>query len=283
VRKRFMILHICIVFLSMGLAKADIIIKNGPSSIPCFNVYEIIVQLDLPCEGNPFTDFKVSATFIPDGGSPIEIDGFCDDQKGRCFRIRFCPSLAETEYRFSLKTSNDSDKKYTGTFVTTKPTRMEPVVVNPENPKHFEFALSRQPFYHMGLTAYHLLDTSNSEQQIEKLLNYCIKYGFNKVRFLLTGYPRDTDSRKKNEYTLQGDPWKLPNYGAPPGEVNPLPAWLGKPHKYDFTRFNVSYWQKVDNVLRAMKERGIIATCIITIEKQNLPNEYGTLTEFGGI
>lgn len=278
-RKRFVIICACIVVLSTGLVQAVITIKPGPSTIPCFDIYEIIVQLDPPPECNPFTDVKVSATFAPQGGSPVEVDGFCDDQGGRCFRVRFCPSLAATEYRFSLKTSIAADKEYKGSFETTQPQGMEPVIVNPEKPKHFQFALSRQPFYHMGLTAYHLLDPSNNEQQIEELLDYCIRYGFNKVRFLLTGYPRDTDTRNKSEYKFDGDPWKLPNYGAPPGQVNPLPAWLGKPHEYDFTRFNVAYWQKVDRVVQAMRGRGIVATCIITIEKQNLPGEYGAFTE----
>jgi hypothetical protein len=41
----------------------------------------------------------------------------------------------------------------------------------------------------------------------------------------------------------------------------------------------VAYWQKVDRAVQAMRQRGIIATCIVTIEKQNLPQEYGTLTE----
>ncbi len=286
-RKSFIIFCVCQVVLSTGLVRAVIAIKPGPSTIPCFDIYEIIVQLDPPPEYNPFTDVKVSATFTPQGGPPVKVDGFCDDQGGRCFRVRFCPSLAATEYRFSLKTSIAADKEYKGSFETTQPQSrkgrlsagMEPVVVNPENPKHFQFALSQQPFYHMGLTAYHLLDPSNNEQQIEELLDYCIRYGFNKVRFLLTGYPRDTDTRNKSEYKFDGDPWKLPNYGAPPGQVNPLPAWLGKPHEYDFTRFNVAYWQKVDRVVQAMRGRGIIATCIITIEKQKLPREYGTFTE----
>ena len=64
-RKRFVILCAYIVVLSTGLVRAVIIVKPGPSTIPCFDVYEIIVQLDPPPECNPFTDVKVSATFIP--------------------------------------------------------------------------------------------------------------------------------------------------------------------------------------------------------------------------
>jgi len=268
-----------VLVLSPQLAQGAIAVKPGLSSVPCFDIFEIVIQPDSPPEDNPFTAVTVTATLTPDGGSPIRVDGFCDDWEGRCFRVRFCPSLPETKYRFSLVTSITGEKEYTGSFQTTEPKGAEPVIVDPKNPKHFRFARSGRPFYHMGLTAYHLLDTSNDDRQIEELLDYCVRYGFNKVRFLLTGYPRDTDTRSMDEYNIEGDPWKLPNYGAPPGQVNPLPAWEGKPHKYDFTRFNVDYWQKADRAVRAMRARGIVATCIITIEKQNLPREYGTLTE----
>jgi len=278
-RYGFAIFFACFILFSIQTKSAGITVKPGPPVIPCFDIYEIIIEPDSIPEGNPFTDVRVSATFTSQDGPAVEVDGFCDDQDGRCFRVRFCPSLAETEYKFSLTTNLETDKKFIGSFRTTRPAGMQPVVVNPEHPKHFQFALSRQPFYHVGLTAYHLLDISNDDKQIEELLDYCVRHGFNKVRFLLTGYPRDNDTRSKSEYKFEGDLWKLPNYGAPPGELNPLPAWLGGPHQYDFTRFNIAYWQKADRAVQAMRDRGIVATCIITIEKQNLPGEYGVLTE----
>jgi len=192
-RYAFVILFACLSTVGLRTAPASVTVKPGPQVVSCFDIYEIVAELDRPPEGNPFTDVRLSATFTPEAGSPIEVDGFCDDQKGRCFRVRFCPSLAETEYKFSLTTNIEKYKKYTGSFRTTKAKGMQPVIANPEHPKHFQFALSRQPFYHMGLTAYHLLDPSNDDKQIESLLDYCVRNGFNKVRFLLTGYPRDND------------------------------------------------------------------------------------------
>jgi len=268
-----------LVVLWGGCAATGVRVKPGPAVVPCFEIYEITVQLDPPPDGNPFTDVQVTAAFTPQGGSPIKVDGFCDDQEGRCFRVRFCPAMADTRYKYSLSITPSAGEQYAGTFRTTRPAGMEPVVVDPERPRHFQFALSHKPFYHVGLTAYHLLDPSNDDRQIQELLDYCVQNGFNKVRFLLTGYPRDTDTRSMAEYDAKGDPWKQPNYGAPPGEVNPLPAWPGEPHNYDFTRFNVAYWQKVDLAVQAARDRGIIATCIVTIEKQDLPHEYGVLTD----
>jgi len=261
-------------------------VRPGPPRVACFDVYEVSVEIEPPPAGNPFTDVEVRATFTPRGGVPVEVEGFCDDQNGRVFRVRFCPSIAGTTCTYALTTNLSLGQTYTGSFRTTKAAGMEPVVADPGHPTHFIYAGSRRPFYHLGLTAYHLLDPANDEQDIEALLDYCVLNGLNKVRFLLTGYPRDNDTRPADDPSYQpadqwttGDPWRLPNYGAPPGGLNPLPAWLGRPHEYDFTRLNVAYWQKVDRAVTAMRERGIVATCILTIEKQNLPNEYGALTE----
>jgi hypothetical protein len=279
IQNRFVIMVVCILLLPSGVVMGSMVVKPGPSTLPCFDLYEVVLQLDPLATLNPFTDIEVKGTFTPRNQSPIPVQGFCDDQDGHIFRVRFCPFLADTEYTFTIQTSISPEDKYAGSFRTTKPIGMEPVVINPKNPHHFQFAGSQQPFYHLGLTAYHLLDPSNTDLQIDELLDYCVQHGFNKVRFLLTGYPRDPDGVRGDQDPSEEDLSKLPNYGAPAGELNPLPAWLGKPHQFDFQRFNVSYWQRVDRTVRAMRDRGIVATCILTIEKQDLPNEYGALTE----
>jgi hypothetical protein len=152
--------------------------------------------------------------------------------------------------------------------------------VDPAQPRHFIHAGSGVAFHHLGFTAYHLLDPSNDGAQVDATIDYAAGRGFNKIRFLLAGYPRDFD-RRTSQDTEHGvpDPWRAPNYGAPPGEVNPLPAWPGDPHGYDFTRFHVAHWQRADRAVRRMRDAGMVATCIVTIEKQDLPKEYGALTE----
>ena len=264
----------CVSMTSFG----GVSIEKGPDRVACFDIYELIFRLDEPYQGNPFTDVELKASFTPQDGPSAEVEGFCDDQEGRVFKIRFCPGRSDSEYTFQART-NVTDQVFTGSFKTGKPRGMEPVIVHPQHPKHFIYAASRKPFYHLGITAYHLLDPSNDDKHIEAFLDYSAANGFNKARFLIAGYPRDSDTRSSDDYEYGvGNQWRLPNYGAPPGEVNPLPAWLGLPHQYDFTRFNVDYWRKVDRAVGAMRERGMIATCIITLEKQNLPKEYGTLT-----
>ena len=263
----------------VALAQSSVELEAPRRPVPQYGIYELTVRCS-GVAGNPFTDVDIEAEFKRPGAAAVRVQGFCDDPQGRLYRVRFCPDRANTRYEYRVVVRGAVSGTFSGQFRTSGAVAMRPVIVHPDHPKHFAYAGTKRPFYHMGWTAYHLLDPTNELPQIEALLDYCTKYGFNKIRFLLTGYPRDHDVRPHGSPApLRGDPWRLPNYGAAPGEVNALPAWMGQPHQYDFTRFNVAYWRKVDRVVYAMQRRGIVATCILTIEKQGLPQEYGALTD----
>ncbi len=270
-------------YQASAAARIDISLVEEPKAVACFVSSEFVIKVspdnNLPL-GNPFIDTELTGTFVGSDGSTLKVGGFCDSQDGSVYRLRFCPNQVGA-YKYNLSFHAEGiEKRFTGKFICQPSNNFGPVVVDSNNPKHFIYAGSKKHFYHLGYTAYHLLDSSNDDSQIQATIDYCLRNRFNKIRFLLTGYPRDTDKRTSTdvEYGV-ADPWKAPNYGAEPGQVNPLPAWLGQPHKYDFTRFNVAHWQRIDRAVKLMRHKGIVATCIITIEKQDLPKEYGRLTE----
>ncbi len=253
---------------------------EAPDSITRFDPVEFVMRVEEPPFENAFTEAELTGEFVSPQGDAIRVDGFADAQDGSLFRLRFCPENAGATYAYTLRLQGCGiDQRFTGQFEVKSSERPGAVIVNPDHPKHFVFSGSRKPFYHLGYTAYHLFDPSNDDAQVDATIDYCAREGFNKIRFLLTGYPRDFDRRTSRdvEYGV-GDPWRAPNYGSKGGQVNPLPAWLGEPHRYDFSRFNVAYWQRIDRAVMRMRERGIVATCIVTIEKQDLPKEYGKLT-----
>jgi hypothetical protein len=254
---------------------------EGPAEVPCFDPAELVLRISPPPQGNPFTEIKLTGLFKLPGSAPVSVLGFCDSPDGQVFRLRFSPSEPGATYRYDLRIHGAGiDKVFQGELKSKPSDRPGPVIADPERPKHFRFGGTMKPFYHLGFTAYHLLDPSNDLAQVDATIDYCARNGFNKIRFLLAGYPRDFDQRtSQDEEHGVPDPWKRPNYGAKPGQVQPLPAWEGKPHQYDFTRFNVSHWQRVDHAVRRMRDAGIVATGIFTIEKQDLPSEYGRLSE----
>ena len=254
---------------------------DAPTVTKRFDIALFTIRVQQPRFTNPFTDVDMTGAFTPEGGRTIRLEGFCDSQDGGVFRLRFCPAQAPAVYKYRITfKSADLNRVFSGELSCEPSDHAGPVIVDPRHPKHFIHAGNGEPFYHLGYTAYHLLDPANSDAEIGKLIDYCKQEGFNKIRFLLTGYPRDNDkaSSQAAEYGV-ADPWQAANYGAAAGSMHALPAWLGEPHRYDFTRFNVEYWQKADRAVRAMRDAGILATCIFTIEKQGLPREIKALSD----
>jgi hypothetical protein len=252
---------------------------EAPGSVSQFDPAEFVIRLDESPFSNPFTEAELVGEFRLAGARPIRVLGFADSEDGRLFRLRFSPQMGRASYEYKLRLRGKGfDREFSGKFSTTAESRAGPVVADPKNPKHFIYLGSGARFYHLGFTAYHLLDPSNDDAQVDATIEYCARAGFNKIRFLLTGYPKDTDNRADNQPFEIRNAREAINYNSRPAQVNALPAWHGKPHAYDFSRFNVAYWRRVERAVRKMREHGIVATCILTIEKQNLPLEYGSLT-----
>jgi len=252
----------------------------GPPSVGQFETAEFVFHVAQPRFRNSFLEADITGEFKAPDGTVLHATGFCDSVDGRVFRLRFAPEQAgRYKYRLWFR-GGGIEQAFSGELRSDASTAPGPVVVDPEHPKHFRYLGSGKPFYHLGFTAYHLLDPSRTDAQVDQTIDYCVRMGFNKIRFLLTGYPRDTDRRTSRDVEHGvPDPAKRPNYGAPAGRVNPLPAWEGKPHAYDFTRFHLPYWRRIERAVGRMREHRIVATCIITIEKQDLPKEYGRLTD----
>ncbi len=259
----------------------------APSEAARFDAAEFRFEVEGPSAKNPFAEVEVAGTFRLVGSSwpPIEVEGFCDSADGSLHLLRFCPPAAG-EYDWWIRYRGPGAvETRTGRMRAVDSGAAGPVVADPRHPRKLIRAGTGRPFFHLGFTAYHLLDPLNSDDEIEKTIAYCHENGFNKVRFLLAGYPRDPpDAKPRPRREGDGefgvvDISTLPNYGARPGRPSPLPAWEGRAHGYDFLRFNVPHWRRVDRAVLSMRRRGIVATAIFTIEKQDLPKEYGTLTE----
>lgn len=248
---------------------------EAPGEVAMYEMAEWVLRVERPQWANPFVvTAPVAEVALPGGGKHV-VTGFCDAEDGSVWRLRYAPSRMGV-HRFVVKMGALRQR---GEFAVRAAVSDGPVGVDTEHPKHFRYA-SGKPFFHLGYTAYHLLDVSKTEAEIDGVIAYCARNGFNKIRFLLSGYPRDTGGRTStdNENGVP-DPKRAANYGAAAGRVNALPAWEGKPHAYDFTRFHLAHWRRAERAIAAMRRSGIEATVILTIEKQNLPEEYGRLSD----
>ena len=200
---------------------------EAPSIIPPFDPAEFVIRLDQSPFANPFTEAELTGEFRLAGGAPIRVLGFADSEDGKQFRLRFSPHAARATYEYKLRLRGKGlDHEFTGKFSTPNVSdRAGPVIVDPKNPKHFIYMGSGARFHHLGYTAYHLLDPSNDDAQVDALIEYCARAGFNKIRFLLTGYPKDTDNRPGDQPFEIREPRTAINYNSRPAQVNALPAW----------------------------------------------------------
>ena len=161
----------------------DEVLLEAPAVVPRFEVAEFVVRVKEPPFQNPFTDTELAGVFTADNAS-LRVAGFADSPDGSVFRLRFVPATVATSYRYELTLKgNWIDRRFTGTFRCVPSCGDGPVVVDPARPKHFMHAGSRRPFYHLGFTAYHLLDPSNDDAQVDATIDYCARHGFNKIRF----------------------------------------------------------------------------------------------------
>jgi hypothetical protein len=276
--------QLLIVFLLAGPEEVRL---EAPREAARFDAAEFRLSVAEPSAKNPFREVEIAGEFKPEGpeARSFQVEGFCDSRDGSLHLLRFCPPAAGA-YLYSIRyRSPGALRTFTGRLEVREDGRPGPVVADPAHPRKLIREGDRKPFFHLGYTAYHLLDPSHTEEDLERTIAFCAEERFTKVRFLLTGYPRDPpQARPRERKPGDGefgvvDPATLPNYGARPGRVNPLPAWEGKPHGYDFLRMNPDHWRRADRAVRLLRERGMLATAVVTIEKQGLPQEYGARSE----
>jgi len=260
---------------------------SAPAEVARFDPAEFRLDVDSPAAKNPFTEVEIAGAFKLAGGEgrALRVEGFSDSRDGSVHLLRFGPPEAG-EWSYSIRYwSPGKEKTFDGRLRAIEAGRAGPIAADPKHPRKLVHAGDKRPFFHLGYTVYHLLDPSHTDEDIEKTIEFCAERRFNKVRFLLTGYPRDPpDAKPRPREKGDGefgivDLVAAPNYGARPGRMNALLAWEGKPHAFDFLRPNPDHWRRADRAVRLLRERGIVATAIVTIEKQNLPKEYGALTE----
>ena len=115
---------------------------EAPASVPQFDIAEFTVRLDEPPGANPFTEIEFTGDFSVADQPLVRVNGFCDAQDGRVFRLRFCPDRP-VAYHYVLKLRcRQQEQTFAGDLTGTPSNRSGPVIVDPEHPKHF---LRRQP------------------------------------------------------------------------------------------------------------------------------------------
>ncbi|MGH8021445.1 MAG: DUF5060 domain-containing protein [Opitutaceae bacterium] len=228
-------------------------------SVDRFDFVEITLTLDEPATGNPFVDASFSGEFLPAGGTALEVDGFCDRDDGRVFRVRFMPALAG-KHTYALTFRNGArELKHTGEFTARKGKRPGPVRVDQEHPTHFVHDGAGGHFFYNSTTAYWLLGFQD-EAVIRESIDRLARLKVNRIRVALSGR------------TASGMRWKEPMIVSNDDFQYRLEPWpaarpldIANPG-YDVSRFNLDHFRKTERMLAHARSRDLQVSLIFSLD-----------------
>jgi len=236
-----------------GQSGPKVVFSQSASSVNAYRLVEITAKIESPGVSNPFTDALFSGTFsMSDGTKAIDVEGFCDEQDGTVFRIRFMPSKPGNYlYHVRLKLGAHTST-FEGGFAATDGQLHGPIRVDPGHRWHFLWEGTGEHYYFFGDTAYWLLGW-HDERIIVNNLERLHRLKINRVRVLIHGRANIFYSEPiipGANFTMMLSPWQAEK-----------PEDLYRPG-YDFTRFEVAHWQRFDRMLEAARERDMIISVI---------------------
>jgi hypothetical protein len=165
--------------------------KQNNERIKAYEFIEVEIIVDKPTVNNPFTDVRVKGWFKDDDNNEIKIEGFCDDNTGRLFKIRMMPRLpGRYEYRVTYQQYDGLAVSYTGTFTAIDGGRKGLLKADKEHPYHFIWEGTQAHYYWNGTTAYYLMGWQD-EQVIRDTIDRLHKLRVNRLRVLLYGRNRN--------------------------------------------------------------------------------------------
>jgi len=260
-QRRFLFLIGSILILGSALegAPRTVTFTQSAETVEAYDFVEVKLDIDSPDAANPFADVEVTGWFERARGSDrVNVEGFCDAQDGRVFRIRFMPSRPG-DFTFSVTYRQGSfEKSSTGTFGVTDGRRRGLVRVDPQYPWHFIWEGTGDHFFWNGTTTYALAGWD--DETIRASIDRLHRLKVNRLRVGMSG-PRVENARvwfenvfPTDKFSFLLNPW-----------VATRPESVGDPG-FDVARFNVAFWQKYERLVAYAREKNIIISVIFYVD-----------------
>jgi hypothetical protein len=238
----------------LDAAPEGVSFSQSAQQVDAYDFVEVTATIAPPNVANPFMQASLSGSFEDSNGSKKwNVEGFCDSSDGRLFRIRFMPPEAGA-YRFTVTYREANfEKNYAGQFRAIDAHRRGPVRVDAKYPWHFIWEGTGEHYFFNGTTAYWLIGWKD-----DRIINYSLE----RLHRLKVNRVRVTIAGRTNMF--YGEPVMLgENFTV---YVTPWPAQ--KPDDiyhpgFDYTRFDVAYWQKFERALRFARERDMIISVVL--------------------
>lgn len=237
-------------------ASGQVAFSQSSAAVEAYDFVEVTITVVSPGASNPFADATVSGSFGRAGSSEkLAVEGFCDSEDGRVFRIRFMPRTpGEYAYSVSYK-GGGTAQRFDGAFRATNGHRRGPIRVDPQYRWHFIWEGTAEHYYFNGTTAFWLMGWRD-ERIIYSTLDRLLRLKINRVRALLSG----------RTPTMYGEP--VMNTEEFNVFLSPWPARKADDFDhpgFDYTRFNLAHWQRFERMLHYARDKDMIISVIFDI------------------
>ncbi|MDR3457431.1 MAG: DUF5605 domain-containing protein [Verrucomicrobiae bacterium] len=221
------------IILAWCVAGFSVLAASAAGTVEQWGIFE--VALPGPTNGNPFLDVKFAAQF-KQGDVTVTADGFYDGDG--MYRVRFMPEKTG-EWRYETVSGARALNGKRGAFTVVKPAADNHGPVRVANTYHFAYA-DGAPYKELGTTCY--VWQLQAEALQEQTLRTLATAPFNKIRFCV--FPK--------RYTWNTNEPILYPFAGNPATTN-----------WDFTQFNVKYFQHLEQRVADLQKLGIEADVIL--------------------
>jgi hypothetical protein len=234
-------------------AQGDVTLRQSGESVECYDFLEVTVSVPRP-PANPFTEATVTGVFgLVGSDDATAVSGFCDSADGSVFRIRFMPAKpGDYAYQVAYE-QGDFRRSSAGTFRAVDAGRRGILRVDARYPWHFTWEGTGEHYFLNGTTAF-LLFGWDDPKVIEGCIDRMARFKVNRLRALLCGRSDHTWTepiKPGNGFRMWLNPWvaERPDDVTAPG--------------FDYTRFDVTYWQKVERAVHYARDKDLAVSLIM--------------------
>ncbi len=233
---------------------------QSAASTSVYDFIEVTAQIIPSMVQDPFTDASLTGDFEAAGSTEsVPVTGFCDSTDGTFYRIRFMPTVpGRFTFHVAFKAGGGT-QNYSGRFAAVNAHRKGPIRVDPAYPWSFIWQGTGEHYFFNGTTAYWLLGWQD-EKTIQYSIDRLARLKVNRMRVTLAG----RTSTFYGEPVMNGERWSMLLEPWPARDIHDFyhPG-------FDYTRFNVAYWQKFERMLRYAREKNMIISIVLCMNDEH--------------